>query len=218
MLDDETDGSSVFDAGDLPAATNPGAQPGSDSYEAGPALEAGGPGLDPSAPTGEAVCPWCSAVVDPDGQDRCPSCGARLRGDPDAAIPGVTSIDPEVARKAAASSPSSRRGLLGLLADPGPTTPDSVQPSSIEALRPPTPAVRHEMEKLMAELAASAAAEAAAEAEAAAAAELEAAAQAVAVLDPAAAQAPADLAAAELEAAAELAPTDAAAEREQPAT
>jgi hypothetical protein len=70
------------------------------------------PNADPANPTPR--CGWCSAPV-PSGAARCPSCGASLEEiDPVAgsAIPGVTVVDPEVARaeQQAASDQARARG------------------------------------------------------------------------------------------------------------
>ncbi len=41
----------------------------------------------------EPRCTWCSAVLPPDHGPTCPSCGATLIGEGEAAVPGLTAID-----------------------------------------------------------------------------------------------------------------------------
>jgi hypothetical protein len=117
-------------------------------------------GGDPTVTVSEHLCPWCSADLGGPEPDRCPACGARLMEDPDATIPGVTTVDPAAVRKAASWSPAPKRRFLGLLVDAEPVQESGVRPSSAEALAPPSAEVRREMELLRAELAAAAAAEA----------------------------------------------------------
>jgi hypothetical protein len=108
----------------------------------------------------EHLCPWCSADLGTGEPDRCPACGARLAEDPDTSIPGVTTVDPAAVRRAAHWSPAPKRRFMGLLADAEPNQESGVRPSSAEALAPPSPEVRREMDLLRAELDAAAAAEA----------------------------------------------------------
>lgn len=48
-----------------------------------------------------ASCPWCSEPLPVPGAAECPSCGAHLLGGEDVEVPGVTAIDPALARIAA---------------------------------------------------------------------------------------------------------------------
>jgi hypothetical protein len=115
-----------------------------------------------------ARCPWCSSPVSGDPV-ACPSCGATLREEAPAEIPGVTQIDPAattVTRPAAQP-----RGLIGWLSGDYEPTDTADERASVG---PPSEAVRQEMlrlemEAIRAELAAEEA-----EAAAAAAAESEA--------------------------------------------
>ncbi len=108
----------------------------------------------------EHVCPWCSADLMGRRSDRCLVCGARLTADPDTSIPGVTTVDPATARRAASRSSVPKRRFLGLLVEDESEPESGIQPSSAAALAPPSPEVRREMALLRAELDAVAAAEA----------------------------------------------------------
>jgi len=102
-------------------------------------LSGGGPTSD-----SDLVCPWCSATLPAADVERCPSCGAALKG-PDAAVPGVTQIDVDAILKS--RSPTQKpRGLIGWLSgeyDAG--KPETPPPGTLE---PPDEAVRREMLRL----------------------------------------------------------------------
>jgi hypothetical protein len=85
-------------------------------------------------------CPWCSAET-PGDPVQCPSCGATLREDAEAEIPGVTQIDP--AASVTQNVPRSR-SILGWLSGEY-ATGDASQHASVE---PPSAAVRKEMARL----------------------------------------------------------------------
>jgi len=86
-------------------------------------------------------CPWCSAQVSATTAT-CPSCGAKLRDDADAEIPGVTQIDPA----ATAARPTPRgRGLIGWLSGDYETSETDADRAGVE---PPTDAVKQEMLRL----------------------------------------------------------------------
>ena len=96
------------------------------------------PGTDP---TSSSRCPWCSAKVTPETAI-CPSCGAKLRDEADADIPGVTQLDPA----ATAPRPTPRsRGLIGWLSGDFETTESDSDRAGVE---PPTDAVKQEMLRL----------------------------------------------------------------------
>ena len=121
-------------------------------------------GAAPDAdPTSSSRCPWCSAKVTPETAI-CPSCGAKLRDEADADIPGVTQLDPA----ATAPRPTPRsRGLIGWLSGDFETTESDSDRAGVE---PPTDAVKQEMlrlemEALKTELEGEAAERAAAQAE-----------------------------------------------------
>src|SRR5258707_6755641 len=100
-----------------------------------------GPASDPTRPEHLARCPWCSAEVTGD-PPRCPSCGAALREDTSADIPGVTQLDPA----ATSARPTARsRGLLGWLSGEYEGAEAAGERSSVE---PPSQAVRAEMARL----------------------------------------------------------------------
>lgn len=122
---------------------------------------------EPARPAPSAQCPWCSADVSDDPVN-CPSCGAALREEASAEIPGVTQLDP--ASTVAAPAPRSR-GFLGWISgeyepEEGVGERASVSPPSEEVR---AEMARLEMEAIKAEIDA-AAAEEAAEREATAAA------------------------------------------------
>src|SRR5258705_8014190 len=96
---------------------------------------------DPARPEQLSRCPWCSAEVNGDPV-RCPSCGAALREDTSADIPGVTQLDPA----ATSARPTARsRGLLGWLSGEYEGAEAAGERSSVE---PPSQAVRAEMARL----------------------------------------------------------------------
>jgi len=99
------------------------------------------PASDPPRPDHVAHCPWCSAEVTGD-LARCPSCGAALREESTADIPGVTQLDPAAAE--ARPTPRSR-GLLGWLSGEYEGSEAAGERSSVE---PPSQAVRAEMARL----------------------------------------------------------------------
>ncbi len=100
-----------------------------------------GPASDPTRPEHLARCPWCSAEVTGD-PPRCPSCGAALREETSADIPGVTQLDP--AATSARPTPRSR-GLLGWLSGEYEGAEAAGERASVE---PPSQAVRAEMARL----------------------------------------------------------------------
>jgi hypothetical protein len=94
---------------------------------------------DPSA----AICPWCSATIRPDSAT-CPSCGAILISDEVSDVPGITEIDPKVAR---GEKPLPRNRLLSWIS--GEYPPDAeTAPADPQALAPPDPAVQREILRL----------------------------------------------------------------------
>ena len=70
----------------------------------------------PSATDGDAAggrCPWCSAgLALGAGLASCPSCGAQLSGDDDAAMPGLTQVVPVTMKKTVSAEPVRRSRLL----------------------------------------------------------------------------------------------------------
>ena len=138
-------------------------------------VEAGEASVDDAAPAVAAagipapvgpLCPWCSAPLGSVAPERCPTCGAGLVEDPEASVPGVTTIDPEAVSRAA-SWERIRRGasFRSFFESSREEMPiGEVEPSSLSALGPPSAEVRREMERIRAELAATAEREAAQEA------------------------------------------------------
>jgi hypothetical protein len=108
----------------------------------------------------ERLCPWCSTEVSAT-QSTCPNCGAVL--DSPAAdevpIPGLTVVPPELRRYAEAARGKKRgMGLLGVIfgQDTIPTDRNALPPSEPAALEPPSRALKNEMARLDAEIAAGA--------------------------------------------------------------
>jgi hypothetical protein len=107
-----------------------------------------------------ALCPWCSATMTV-GATTCPECRATV--DPGLVadrvpIPGLTEVPPELqAYSARVERKLKRKSLLSLIfgGAPSPVPPvyTSVEPSSKEALRAPTPEVRAEMARIEREIA-----------------------------------------------------------------
>jgi hypothetical protein len=98
----------------------------------------------PASSPARPICPWCSTELPSAAVTDCPSCGAILVGEPEAAVPGVTAIDAEaIVRNARTPVPERRSRLLGwITGDDGPDTAPPAPPGSLE---PPPPAVRREM-------------------------------------------------------------------------
>ncbi len=106
------------------------------------------------------TCPWCSSDV-PAADPECASCGAAL-GVPaveELAIPGVTEV-PSALRRYAENARSGKRraSLLKMIFSDTdiPTVVNGPRPSDAEALRPPSAALRAEIARLDAEIAAGA--------------------------------------------------------------
>src|SRR5689334_18254821 len=92
-------------------------------------------------------CTWCSAPLPSDHETTCPSCGATLIGEGDAAVPGLTAIDAEaILRNARAAKTKSRNRLLGWISGEYDEGQDAPPPPG--SLAPPPEAVRREMLRL----------------------------------------------------------------------
>jgi adenine-specific DNA methylase len=83
-------------------------------------------------------CPWCSAQVTTETVT-CPSCGANLREEGEAEIPGLTQVDPDAT---APRAPIRARGIIGWLSGEPKPEVDEADRSSVE---PPSDEVRQEM-------------------------------------------------------------------------
>jgi hypothetical protein len=105
--------------------------------------------LDATAGESSAAprCTWCSAPLPSDHEATCPSCGATLIGEGDAAVPGLTAIDAEaILRNARAAKAKPRSRLLGWISGEYDEGPDAPPPPG--SLAPPPEAVRREMLRL----------------------------------------------------------------------
>src|SRR4051812_19672459 len=83
-------------------------------------------------------CPWCSTQVTTQTVT-CPSCGANLREEGEADIPGLTQVDPDAT---APRAPIRARGIIGWLSGEPKPEVDDADRSSVE---PPSDEVRQEM-------------------------------------------------------------------------
>src|SRR4051794_35444888 len=104
---------------------------------------------DATAGTSAAAprCNWCSAPLPSDHETTCPSCGATLLGDGEAAVPGLTAIDAEaILRNARAGKAKSRSRLLGWIS--GDYDDAAAATAAPGSLAPPPAEVRREMMRL----------------------------------------------------------------------
>jgi len=105
--------------------------------------------LDATAgePAAAPRCTWCSAPLPSDHEVTCPSCGATLIGDGDAAVPGLTAIDAEaILRNARAAKAKPRSRLLSWISGEYDEGADAAPAPG--SLAPPDDAVRREMLRL----------------------------------------------------------------------
>jgi hypothetical protein len=100
-----------------------------------------GGGVSPEA---GPVCPWCSAPLPSDHEERCPSCGAALHEAASSEVPGVTQVDHEALLKGRPVTQKSR-GLIGWLSGEYEAESEHTPPGTLE---PPDDAVRREMLRL----------------------------------------------------------------------
>ena len=110
--------------------------------------------LDDAPPPGEATpefrCVWCSAVLPSAHETTCPSCGATLVGEGEAAVPGLTAIDADAILRNARSGGRTRpRGgrLLSWISGEYDEGEDESAPTH-GSLAPPPAEVRREMLRL----------------------------------------------------------------------
>lgn len=90
------------------------------------------------------ICPWCSTEIPADAP-ACPRCGALVEGAKAVDIPGLTVVDPDVARDTD-SGIVDDLNPISLLSVGTETTDDS--PIDLEAIAPPSDEVRLEMRKM----------------------------------------------------------------------
>jgi hypothetical protein len=98
----------------------------------------------------EPRCMWCSAVLPSDHETVCPSCGATLVDQGDAAVPGLTAIDADAilrnARGAARARPRGGRLLSWISGEYA--EDDAAAGATPGSLAPPPVEVRREMLRL----------------------------------------------------------------------
>ena len=160
---------------DGPAATWSEPTPAPPATSAPPATPAARPPTAAPTPTPQAetrgsrrkaagperLCPWCSSAV-PAKATSCPNCQAILDTESGDAITvsGVTEISPELQKYAEkVRAGKSRTSLLSMIFSDPPVAPviNAPEPSDADALRPPSAALKAEMARLDAEIAAEAA-------------------------------------------------------------
>jgi hypothetical protein len=116
-------------------------------------------GTPPEPSASDRECPWCSARV-PAGASTCPACKAAIGADGAAdaiQLPGLTEVSPDLRAYAerVRAGKRKRRSLSNLLSGPSaPVVATVPDPSERYALLPPNEAVRAEMARLDAEIAA----------------------------------------------------------------
>ncbi|HEY7969985.1 MAG TPA: hypothetical protein VID95_08320 [Candidatus Limnocylindrales bacterium] len=105
--------------------------------------------LTAGEPTPAPRCTWCSAVLPPDHGPTCPSCGATLIGEGDAAVPGLTALDADAILRNARTGgkPKSRGRLLSWISGDYPGGEEGAK-SAPGSLSPPPVEVRREMLRL----------------------------------------------------------------------
>jgi hypothetical protein len=97
-----------------------------------------------------AICPWCSAPLSASDTATCSTCGAKLLGEGDEPLPGLTAIDPLAVIEGAREPRRPRNRFVAWLT--GSDIEDAAQqPASAEALAPPPPEVRREILRLQME-------------------------------------------------------------------
>jgi hypothetical protein len=104
---------------------------------------------DDAAAVLEPRCTWCSAVLPPNHTaSTCPSCGATLKGEGEAAVPGLTAIDADAILRNArgTNKPKSRSRLLGWIS--GDYESEGTEGAAPGSLSPPPVEVRREMLRL----------------------------------------------------------------------
>jgi hypothetical protein len=101
------------------------------------------PTLPTDRPSGDTVCPWCSASLTPDTAV-CPSCGAILTAEEERDLPGVTAVDADSLRRA---RPVARSRLLSWISGEYPEAAAAAE-ANAEAIAPPDPAVQREILRL----------------------------------------------------------------------
>lgn len=87
------------------------------------------------------ICPWCSTPTPADAS-ACPKCGALVEGAIAPEIPGLTVVDP----KAHVRAPG--EGIVPDGVDVRAILADEDVVTNIDAIRPPSEAVRNEMRKI----------------------------------------------------------------------
>jgi hypothetical protein len=97
----------------------------------------------PTAAASDAICPWCSAAITAEAAT-CATCGAILIAEETSELPGVTEVDPKVAR--GERPPQQRSRLLSWISGDYPEP--AGDPVDTQALAPPDPEVQREILRL----------------------------------------------------------------------
>src|SRR4051812_5324743 len=91
-------------------------------------------------------CPWCSASLSSTTLATCPSCGATLKGDGEAQLPGVTTLDTDAILRAKSAVARPRTLFLSFIG--GEVEGGGTPPADLDSIAPPTDAVLREMRRL----------------------------------------------------------------------
>jgi hypothetical protein len=91
-------------------------------------------------------CQWCSQPLPSASLATCPSCGAKLHGDGDAQLPGVTTLDTDAILRARASAARPRSRLLSFIT--GDVDDGASSMADVASIAPPSVAVLREMRRL----------------------------------------------------------------------
>ncbi len=103
--------------------------------------------LTSGASASQPRCVWCSAELPSDHEAACPTCGAKLIGDGENLVPGVTAIDAQaIVRSTQSAKTKSRSRLMSWLS--GEYDEGSDRPAPPGSVSLPTPEVRREMLRL----------------------------------------------------------------------
>jgi hypothetical protein len=104
-----------------------------------------------SAPA--AICPWCSSPLGPADTETCSSCGATLRSEAEANLPGLTAIDPLAVLEGTKEPRRPKNRWVAWLTGDDIDEAANASPGSAEALSPPPLEVRREILRLEVEAA-----------------------------------------------------------------
>lgn len=97
------------------------------------------------------ICPWCSAPLAATDTENCPACGATLKGESEANLPGLTAVDPMAVLEGTREPRRPRNRLVAWLTGDDIDDAATATMASPEALAPPPIEVRREILRLQVE-------------------------------------------------------------------